>query len=197
MKESFLAVTEEGTSFFFNYVVPQNPQKKTSHAAYSKYLKDNKDNSLDFERIYAQIEKEVCSSCHERETKKKFWVPMRNRTSLLRIPRSDALPLSHRDSMVSRARYKVYIWQASCIMRGCSSSSLFLYRAQNLPSFLFSLQNMTLSTLLKIWTKFVLEHHLFPLQFSTSFALGTDKVRGQISEHIFAPNVGYRLQNNP
>ena len=36
------------------------------------------------------------SSCHERGTKKKFWVPMRNRTSDLRIPRSNALPLSHR-----------------------------------------------------------------------------------------------------
>ena len=37
------------------------------------------------------------SSCHERGTKKKFWVPMGNQTSNLRIPRSDALPLSHRD----------------------------------------------------------------------------------------------------
>ena len=33
--------------------------------------------------------------------RKKF--PMRNRTSNLRIPRSDALPLSYRDSMVSNA----------------------------------------------------------------------------------------------
>ena len=30
-------------------------------------------------------------------TKKIFWVPKRNRTSDLLIPRSDALPLSHRD----------------------------------------------------------------------------------------------------
>ena len=37
------------------------------------------------------------SSCHERGTKNKFGVPARNRTSDLRIPRSDALPLSHRD----------------------------------------------------------------------------------------------------
>ena len=30
-------------------------------------------------------------------------------------------------------------------------------------------------------------------QFSSSFALGTDNVHGQISEHIFAPNEGYCL----
>ena len=39
--------------------------------------------------------------------RKKF--PMRNRTSNLRIPRSDALPLSHRDSMVSNALYEANI----------------------------------------------------------------------------------------
>ena len=32
---------------------------------------------------------------------------MRNRTSDLRIPLSDALPLSHRDSMVSEVSYEV------------------------------------------------------------------------------------------
>ena len=32
---------------------------------------------------------------------------MRNRTSHLRIPLSDALPLSHRDSMVSEVSYEV------------------------------------------------------------------------------------------
>ena len=37
------------------------------------------------------------SSCHERGTKKKFWVLM---TSDLRVPRSDALPLSHGDSTI-------------------------------------------------------------------------------------------------
>ena len=45
------------------------------------------------------------SSCHERGTKKKFWVPMRNRTSDLWIPHSDALSLSHRDSTVSKVYY--------------------------------------------------------------------------------------------
>ena len=39
--------------------------------------------------------------------RKKF--PMRNRTSNLRIPRSDALPLSHRDSMVSNSLYEAHI----------------------------------------------------------------------------------------
>ena len=34
---------------------------------------------------------------------------MRNRTSDLRIPRSDALPLSHRDSTVSEVYYEVYM----------------------------------------------------------------------------------------
>ena len=37
------------------------------------------------------VEKDFCSSCHERGTKKKSWVLMRNRTSDLRIPGSDAL----------------------------------------------------------------------------------------------------------
>ena len=40
---------------------------------------------------------------------KKFWVLMRNQTSDLRIPRPDALPLSHRDSAVSVVCYKVYM----------------------------------------------------------------------------------------
>ena len=41
--------------------------------------------------MYKQKYKERCfSSCHERGTKKKkIWVPMKNRTSDLRIPRSD------------------------------------------------------------------------------------------------------------
>ena len=40
---------------------------------------------------------------------KKFWVPIRNRTSDLQIPRFDALSLSHRDSMVSKAHDEVHI----------------------------------------------------------------------------------------
>ena len=41
------------------------------------------------------------SSYHERGTKKQFWVLTRNRTSDFRFPRSDALPLSHSESVVS------------------------------------------------------------------------------------------------
>ena len=53
-----------------------------------------------------EINKDRCfPSCHERGTKKKFWVPKRNRISDLRIPRSDALPLSHRDSTVSEVYF--------------------------------------------------------------------------------------------
>ena len=55
------------------------------------------------------IKKDVFSSCHERGTKKKFWVPTKNRTSDLRIPGSDALPLSHRDSTVSEVYYEVHM----------------------------------------------------------------------------------------
>ena len=41
--------------------------------------------------------------------KENFWVPMTNRTSDLRIPLSDALPLSHRDSMVSEVSDEVHM----------------------------------------------------------------------------------------
>ena len=34
---------------------------------------------------------------------------MRNRTSDIRIPRSDTLPLSHKDSMVSEVYYEVHM----------------------------------------------------------------------------------------
>ena len=50
-----------------------------------------------------EIEKGVFSSFHERE------VPMRNRTSGLRILRYDALTLSHTDSVVSYAHYEAHI----------------------------------------------------------------------------------------
>ena len=43
-----------------------------------------------------EIEKDVFSLVTSVGERKKFWVPMRNR-----IPRSDALPLSHRDPRVS------------------------------------------------------------------------------------------------
>ena len=49
------------------------------------------------------------SSCQEYGAKKKFWVPMRNQTSDLRIPRFDAPPLSHWDSTVSEVFYEVHM----------------------------------------------------------------------------------------
>ena len=42
-----------------------------------------------------EIEKDVFHLVTSMGQRKKFWVPMRNRTSDLRIPRSDALLLSH------------------------------------------------------------------------------------------------------
>ena len=38
-----------------------------------------------------------------------FFVSMRNGTSDLRIPRSDALPLSHKDSTMSEVYYEVHL----------------------------------------------------------------------------------------
>ena len=52
-----------------------------SFTSISKYMPDS---------LYI-LEKDVFSSCHERGTKKKFWVPMRDRASDLQIPHSDAL----------------------------------------------------------------------------------------------------------
>ena len=46
---------------------------------------------------------------------------MRNRTLDHRIPRSDALPLSHRDSMVSEVYYEV---QMTCVLRTARISNV-------------------------------------------------------------------------
>ena len=57
-----------------------------------------------------ELEKDVFFlSCHERGTKKKFWVTMRNQTSDLWILHSNALPLSHTDSMVNKVYYEVHM----------------------------------------------------------------------------------------
>ena len=66
-------------------------------------------------------EKDGFSSCHERGTKKKFRVPMRKRTSDIRIPRSDAIPLSHRDSAMSEVYYEVLIFSLSIRRFVCQS----------------------------------------------------------------------------
>ena len=44
---------------------------------------------------------------------------------------SNALPLSHRESMVSKAHYKIYIWHMSCILLGSAISvvSCFVNRS--------------------------------------------------------------------
>ena len=49
---------------------------------------------------------------------------MGNRTSHLRIPRSDALPLSHRDSMVSKAHYEGHMTSVSHTTRVSNISSV-------------------------------------------------------------------------
>ena len=49
------------------------------------------------------------SSYHERGTKKKFRVPVRNRTSEVRMPRTYALLPSNRDSKVSEAYNEVHM----------------------------------------------------------------------------------------
>ena len=67
------------------------------------------------------LEKYVFSSYHERGKMKNFWVPIKNRTSYLRIPHSDALPLSHRDPRWARSITK-FIWHASCILLGSAMS---------------------------------------------------------------------------
>ena len=57
--------------------------------------------------VHAWSAKVFFSSCHEREIKKEFGVSVTNRTSNLRVPHYDALPLSHRDSTVSKAITKL------------------------------------------------------------------------------------------
>ena len=60
--------------------------------------------------VQAKIQREmffVLSRAGDKE--KKIWVPMKNRTSDLRIPPSDALPLSHIDSTVSEVYYEVHM----------------------------------------------------------------------------------------
>ena len=50
---------------------------------------------------------------------------------------SDALPFSHRDSMVSKANYGVLIWHASCLPLGSAMSipSCFVYRIRKMVDF--------------------------------------------------------------
>ena len=72
--------------------------------------------------IILVVNKERCLlSCHKLGTKKKFWVPMRNQTSGLQILYFNALPLSHREFMVSKVHYKVHNYMTRVLHTVCIS----------------------------------------------------------------------------
>ena len=73
---------------------------------------------------YYQYKERCFLSCHERGTKKKIWVPMRNQTSDLWIPHSDALLLSHRDSTMREVYYEVHIRRVLHTARFCNVDSV-------------------------------------------------------------------------
>ena len=56
-----------------------------------------------------EIERDVFSSCHERGAKKKIQSPHKELNLRSSDSRSDALPLSHRDSTVSEVYYEVHM----------------------------------------------------------------------------------------
>ena len=61
---------------------------------------------------------------------------MRNRTSDLRIPRSDTLPLSHRDSTVSEIYYEVHMTRVLHTARISNVDSvMFIDRLREMVSF--------------------------------------------------------------
>ena len=79
-----------------------------------------------------ELEKYVYSSCHESETKKNE-VPMTNRTSDLRILRSDAPTLSHKNSMVNVFYYEVQMTRVLHSVRISNVDSvIFLNRFTNM-----------------------------------------------------------------
>ena len=65
-------------------------------------------------------------SCNERGTEKKYGVPTRNRIQDLRIPRSDALPLSHRDSTVSEVYFLIEALRHSQILGDSEAARIIL-----------------------------------------------------------------------
>ena len=84
--------------------------------------------------------RERCSwSFHECGTKKEFWVPTRNWTSDLQIPCSEALPISQRDSMMSKGHCEACTWHSSCILQGtavlCPNSVMFAHRTRKMVNF--------------------------------------------------------------
>ena len=61
---------------------------------------------------------------------------MKNRTSNLRIPRSDALPLSHRDSTVSEVSCEVHMTRVLHAARNTNVESvMFVDRLREMVSF--------------------------------------------------------------
>lgn len=77
-------------------------------------------NNRDGFELCKEIEQDVFLSCLELSVgqRKKIWVSMRNWTSDLPIPHSNALLLSHRDSTVSEVYHKVHVWHRSCLLMG-------------------------------------------------------------------------------
>ena len=72
---------------------------------------------------------------------------IRNRASDLRIPRSDALPLSHRDFMVTEVYYEVHITRVLHASRISNFDSvMFVNRIREMVS--FELDKETLTTFL-------------------------------------------------
>ena len=75
------------------------------------------------------------SSCHEHGTKKKFWVPMRNQTSDLQIPCSNALSLSHRDYSEGGLLWSS-VWHTSCTLLGSNVNNIIsVHRILEMVSF--------------------------------------------------------------
>ena len=70
-----------------------------------------------------EIEKDVFSSCHERGTMKKFWGPMRNRTSDLRIPRSEHL---HKN-LTTKQQHNLCFWSKNKFLTAKAKTSTFVW----------------------------------------------------------------------
>ena len=77
---------------------------------------------------------------------------MRNRTSDLRIPRSDALPLSHRDSTVSEVYYEVHMTRVLRTARISNVDSvMFVNRLRKMVS--FELGKEIVKYIFHVWDK--------------------------------------------
>ena len=101
---------------------------------------------------------------------------MRNRTSDLRIPRSDALPLSHRDSTVSEVYYEVHL-----------TSVLHTASISNVDSVLFVDRN---KRDVKFWARKINREMFFVL--SRAWERETSEYRFDI-EHRSAESEGLRF----